>query len=75
MARSSDRSLLGVVNSLSPSKMLFAPARKQSACPTFRNTRQCHGATHVGDIVHGGYRFAESESISVVVLVLGALLS
>jgi hypothetical protein len=32
MARSSDRSLLGVVSSLSPSKMLLAPARKHSAC-------------------------------------------
>ena len=32
ISRSSFRSLLGVVNSLSPSKMLFAPAMKQSAC-------------------------------------------
>ncbi len=32
MRRSSLRSLLGVVSSLSPSKMLFAPARKHSAC-------------------------------------------
>jgi len=32
ISRSSLRSLLGVVSSLSPSKMLFAPAMKQSAC-------------------------------------------
>ena len=34
MRKSSLRSLLGVVSSLSPSKMLFAPAKKHSACAT-----------------------------------------
>ena len=43
------RSLLGVVSSLSPSKMLFAPAMKQSACSSHGRTlaaaKECVGRT------------------------------
>jgi hypothetical protein len=48
ISRSAFRSLFGVVNSLSPSKMLFAPAMKQSACTTLHSLRTDHAQRKLG---------------------------